>query len=53
MCSSDLDAPNLFRLGAFLIGAGGGLFSVGTLTMAMDLQIGDSAGMALGAWGAV
>jgi BCD family chlorophyll transporter-like MFS transporter len=36
-----------------LIGAGGGLFAVGTLTMAMDLQIGDSAGMALGAWGAV
>ena len=29
------------------------MFSVGTLTMAMDLQIGDSAGMALGAWGAV
>jgi BCD family chlorophyll transporter-like MFS transporter len=29
------------------------LFAVGTLTMAMDLQIGDSAGMALGAWGAV
>jgi len=51
--SAPLDAPNLFRCGAFLIGAGGGLFSVGTLTMAMDLQIGDSAGMALGAWGAV
>jgi BCD family chlorophyll transporter-like MFS transporter len=51
--SAPLDAPILFRCGAFLIGAGGGLFSVGTLTMAMDLQIGDSAGMALGAWGAV
>jgi len=45
--SAPLDAPNLFRFGAFLIGAGGGLFAVGTLTMAMDLQIGDSAGMAL------
>jgi BCD family chlorophyll transporter-like MFS transporter len=51
--SAPLDAPNLFRCGAFLIGAGSGLFAVGTLTMAMDLQIGDSAGMALGAWGAV
>ena len=51
--SAPLDAPHLFRLGAFLIGLGGGLFSVGTLTMAMDLQVGDSAGMALGAWGAV
>nr|NDG08993.1 MFS transporter [Oxalobacteraceae bacterium] len=29
--SAPLDAPNLFRCGAFLIGAGGGLFSVGTL----------------------
>jgi BCD family chlorophyll transporter-like MFS transporter len=51
--SAPLDAPHLFRFGAFLIGVGGGLFSVGTLTMAMDLQVGDSAGMALGAWGAV
>lgn len=51
--SAPLEAPNLFRFGAFLIGVGGGLFSVGTLTMAMDLQVGDSAGMALGAWGAV
>ena len=51
--SAPLEAPNLFRAGAFLIGVGGGLFSVGTLTMAMNLQVGDSAGMALGAWGAV
>lgn len=51
--SAPLDAPHLFRAGAFLIGVGGGLFSVGTLTMAMDLQTGDDAGLALGAWGAV
>lgn len=51
--SAPLDAPNLFRAGAFLIGVGGGLFSVGTLTMAMNLQVGDAAGMALGTWGAV
>jgi MFS transporter, BCD family, chlorophyll transporter len=59
LLASGLDAGRIAALGAllgmpaFVIGAGGGLFSVGTLTMAMDLQIGDSAGMALGAWGAV
>ena len=51
--SGALDAPNMFRAGAFLIGVGGGLFSVGTLTMAMSLQRGEDAGLALGAWGAV
>lgn len=51
--SAPLEAPQLFRAGAFLIGVGGGLFSVGTLTMAMNLQTGDDAGLALGAWGAV
>jgi BCD family chlorophyll transporter-like MFS transporter len=51
--SGALDAPNMFRAGAFLIGVGGGLFSVGTLSMAMSLQRGEDAGLALGAWGAV
>ncbi len=51
--SAALDAPNMFRAGAFLIGVGGGLFSVGTLTMAMGLAQGEDAGLALGAWGAV
>jgi len=51
--SAPLDAPNMFRAGAFLIGVGGGLFSVGTLTMAMGLAQGEDAGLALGAWGAV
>jgi MFS transporter, BCD family, chlorophyll transporter len=57
--SEPLGEPNLFRLGAFLIGFGGGLFSVGTLTAAMNMEssVGDqqfgSAGMILGAWGAV
>jgi BCD family chlorophyll transporter-like MFS transporter len=51
--SAPLEAPNLFRAGAFLIGVGGGLFSVGTLTMAMGLAQGEDAGLALGAWGAV
>lgn len=42
----------LFRIGALLIGFGGGLFSVGTLLAAMALQKSDN-GLALGAWGAV
>ncbi|MFM7434034.1 MAG: PucC family protein, partial [Gammaproteobacteria bacterium] len=42
----------LFRIGAVLIGFGGGLFSVGTLLAAMALQKADN-GLALGAWGAV
>ena len=48
-----LASPNLFRAGAALIGFGGGLFSVGTLTAAMSLESGGLIGLALGAWGAV
>jgi len=48
-----LDSPWLFRLGATLIGFGGGLFSVGTLTYAMGLDEGGLNGLAVGAWGAV
>ena len=48
-----LSSPNLFRIGATLIGFGGGLFSVGTLTAAMNLEAGGLNGLALGAWGAV
>lgn len=44
---------DLFRLGAFGIGLGGGLFSVGTLYAAMNLEDGGFVGLALGAWGAV
>ncbi len=43
----------LFFGGAALIGFGGGLFSVGTLTSAMSLDQGGRGGLALGAWGAV
>lgn len=42
-----------FRLGVFLIGVGGGLFAVGTLTAAMNLARSAGSGLALGAWGAV
>ncbi len=48
-----LNSPLLFRIGGTLIGFGGGLFSVGTLTAAMGLENGGLNGLALGAWGAV
>jgi MFS transporter, BCD family, chlorophyll transporter len=48
-----LGAPNLFRAGVVLIGFGGGLFSVGTLSSAMALDSGGQHGMVLGAWGGV
>jgi BCD family chlorophyll transporter-like MFS transporter len=43
----------LFLAGTVLIGFGGGLFSVCTLTAAMNLERGEQSGLALGAWGAV
>lgn len=43
----------LFRFGTALIGMGGGLFAVGTLTACMDLADAAGSGLALGAWGAV
>jgi MFS transporter, BCD family, chlorophyll transporter len=57
--SEPLAEPNLFRLGATLIGFGSGLFSVGTLTAAMEIASHDAdghfgtSGLILGAWGAV
>jgi BCD family chlorophyll transporter-like MFS transporter len=51
--SAPLDSPALFRLGATLIGFGGGLFAVSTLTAAMALEEPGHVGLALGAWGAV
>ena len=54
--AAPLHAATLLAVGATIIGLGGGLFSVGTLTAAMAL--GDETedgrtGFALGAWGAV
>ena len=43
----------VFAAGVSLIGIGGGLFAVGTLTAAMGLSSGKNSGLALGAWGAV
>ena len=51
--SAPLAAPDLFRVGTTLIGFGGGLYAVGTLTVAMSLEEAGTSGMALGAWGAV
>jgi len=52
--SDPLHSPWLFRAGALLIGFGGGLFAVGTLTAAMNMAgDGTHSGLALGAWGAV
>ncbi len=42
-----------FLFGTFLIGFGGGLFSVGTLTAIMAVARNHDSGIALGAWGAV
>jgi MFS transporter, BCD family, chlorophyll transporter len=51
--SAPLLSPLLLRIGTVLIGFGGGLFAVGTLTAAMDLTGTGQYGLALGAWGAV
>lgn len=48
-----LHLPLLLGIGATFIGAGAGLFSVGTLTAAMVLSDAERTGLALGAWGAV
>ncbi|MEM1174232.1 MAG: BCD family MFS transporter [Pseudomonadota bacterium] len=50
---SALKIKLLFAFGVVLIGLGGGLFAVGTLTAAMALTEGGNNGLALGAWGAV
>lgn len=47
------DSVELFRAGTILIGFGGGLFAVGTLTAAMQMAERSQSGLALGAWGAV
>jgi BCD family chlorophyll transporter-like MFS transporter len=51
--AAPMQSPLMFRIGTVLIGFGGGLFSVGTLTGAMALEREAGTGLALGAWGAV
>ncbi|ROU03113.1 PucC family protein [Histidinibacterium lentulum] len=52
--AAPLQANVLFYAGAALIGMGAGMFAVSTLTAAMTMPTGSSAGrgLALGAWGA-
>ncbi|OZB40644.1 MAG: MFS transporter [Acidiphilium sp. 34-60-192] len=51
--SSPLNLPPLFAAGVFLVGLGGGLFLLSTLSDAMGRVVGGMSGLALGAWGAV
>jgi MFS transporter, BCD family, chlorophyll transporter len=51
--AAPLSLTGLLIVGITLIGFGGGLFSVGTLTAAMALAENGQSGLALGAWGAV
>jgi BCD family chlorophyll transporter-like MFS transporter len=51
--SAPLHSVPLFCAGVAMIGFGGGLFAVSTLTTAMTLGEDGQSGLALGAWGAV
>ncbi len=51
--SAPLQSPSLLRIGAALIGLGGGLFAVGTLIAAMSAADRGMSGLAVGGWGAV
>jgi BCD family chlorophyll transporter-like MFS transporter len=51
--AAPMESAALFRVGAVLIGFGGGLFAVSTLTAAMHVETRGYTGLALGAWGAV
>ena len=51
--AAPLQSEGLLHTGAFLIGAGGGLFAVGTMLAAMEIAETSDSGLAIGAWGAV
>ncbi|MEL6298665.1 MAG: BCD family MFS transporter [Pseudomonadota bacterium] len=51
--AAPLQSAAVFCFGTTLIGLGGGLFAVGTMTAAMALAQRGQSGLALGAWGAV
>ncbi|MDJ0683226.1 MAG: BCD family MFS transporter [Alphaproteobacteria bacterium] len=48
-----LQSAALFQAGVGLIGFGGGLFAVGTMSAAMAMATNGNSGIAVGAWGAV
>ena len=51
--AAPMSSTFVFCIGTALIGLGGGLFAVGTMTAAMSLTENGHSGLALGAWGAV
>ncbi|HEV2736444.1 MAG TPA: BCD family MFS transporter [Longimicrobiaceae bacterium] len=51
--ASPLGSAGVFRAGTACIGFGGGMFSVGTLTLAMSMDRRAGSGLAVGAWGSV
>ncbi len=51
--AAPLESATIFRCGTMMIGFGGGLFAVATLTAAMNVESRGHTGLALGAWGAV
>jgi MFS transporter, BCD family, chlorophyll transporter len=51
--AAPMQSAMLFKSGTFLIGFGGGLFAIGTLTAAMELDSNGMNGLALGVWGAM
>lgn len=53
LLAAPIDSGLMFRIGTTLIGFGGGLFVVSTLTAAMGMAGNSDNGLVLGAWGAV
>ncbi len=51
--AAPIHSVGLLALGHAVLGLGGGLFAIGTLTAAMALSKDGRSGLALGAWGAV
>ncbi len=51
--AAPVQSAAMFALGTALIGMGGGLFLIATLTAAMAGAVGGFSGLALGTWGAV
>jgi len=51
--SAPFESALLFRCGTALIGLGGGMFAVGTMTACIEIADRSGSGLALGAWGAV
>ena len=53
LLAAPIESDLMFRLGTVLIGFGGGLFAVSTLTSAMAMAGTSDNGLVMGAWGAV